>query len=86
MVRQRILMSNQRDQLLYSNQERNRINKTKETQNDETRQPIGISAREKLVQKALVVHGETLRMRPTKVQRSRHRTPRDLALGEPYTR
>jgi hypothetical protein len=80
------MLANQWDELLCGNQKRNCVNKTKQPQNDETRQPIRISQREELFEKTLVVHSDTLRMRPTKVQclcvLRRAKTPSDVALDD----
>jgi hypothetical protein len=51
------VLADKRHELLCCYQKCDRINEREQPQNDETRQPIGISACEKLVQKILVIHG-----------------------------
>ena len=60
------MLAHQRDQLLGGNEKRNHINETEESQNNKSRQPIGISVREKLLEEILIIHsGTNLRKRPT---------------------
>ena len=60
------MLAYQWDELLGSNQKRNCINETQQSQNNESRQPIGISACEKLLEKILIIHsGTNFRKRPT---------------------
>src|SRR6266481_10095012 len=54
------MLANKRHQLLGRYQESNRINKTEQSQNDETREPIRISGREKSLEKTFIVHYSTL--------------------------
>jgi hypothetical protein len=42
------VLPDQRNELLRGNQERNRVNKTEQPQNNKARQPVRISASEKL--------------------------------------
>ena len=51
------MLAHQGDELLGGNEKRNRINETQQSQNNKSRQPIGVSACEKLVEDAFVIHG-----------------------------
>jgi hypothetical protein len=53
------VLAHQRDELLGGNEKRNRINETEQSQNNETRQPIGISACEKFLKCIAPVHLKT---------------------------
>ena len=50
------MLTDQRDQLLRGNQKRDRINKSKQAQNDKTCQPIRISSAEKPCENAFGIH------------------------------
>ena len=57
MIRRRqAVFTDQRHELLRRNEERDCINETKEAQNDEPRQPVGISAMEKFSEDILSHH------------------------------
>src|SRR5438128_7782984 len=66
------MLPNQWDELLRSNQKRHRINKTKQPQNDESRQPIGISRGEELLNNIFLNHcrRENVQSRRSNVQHS----------------
>src|SRR6266481_7510911 len=50
------MLTDERHELLCCYQKCDRINKSEQPQNDKTRQPIGIAAREKLVENVFVIH------------------------------
>jgi hypothetical protein len=50
------MLTDQRNELLRSYEKCNRVNKPEQPQNDKPRQPIRISAREKLSEKIAVIH------------------------------
>jgi hypothetical protein len=54
------MLANKRHQLLRCYQESDCINKAEQPQNDEAREPIRISGREKFLEKTLIVHCCTL--------------------------
>jgi hypothetical protein len=59
------MLTDERHELLCCYQKCDRINKSEQPQNDETCQPIGIAAREKLSEKILLIHREDAVQRPT---------------------
>src|SRR5439155_6391479 len=54
--RRETFAADQRNELPRRDQKRDRVNKTEQPQNDESRQPIGISAREKFHENIFVSH------------------------------
>ena len=57
MVRRRqAVLADQRDELLRGNEKCDGVNETKQAQNDEARDPVGISVREKFVEKIVHAH------------------------------
>src|SRR6266581_4847919 len=62
------MFADQWEELLCGNQKCNRVNKTQQSQNDESRQPIRVSECEKFFEKVLVIHRSDI---PATSQRSK---------------
>ena len=64
------MFANQRDELLCGDQKGHRVNETEQAEDDETSQPVGVSAREKFFEKIAHTHeaGETVQRSTSNVQ------------------
>src|SRR6266542_1833193 len=67
------MLAHQGDELLGGNEKRNRINETQQSQNNKSRQPIGVSACEKLIEDVLVIHGIDIGVRVPQSFNAQHR-------------